>query len=65
MSWKEVLKADVDELEKIAKELDKAVEMHRSQAKRIREHIKAMTKYRNIKEVPKGYGIRQQVKRGD
>ena len=59
MSWKEVLKADVDELEKIAKELDKAVEMHRSQAKRIREHIKAM------KDGAKGYGIREQVKRGD
>tara|TARA_R100001443_G_scaffold113176_1_gene127531 strand:- start:325 stop:489 length:165 start_codon:yes stop_codon:yes gene_type:complete len=42
MSWEKILKADVDELEKIAKELDKAVEMHRSQAERIRAHIKAM-----------------------
>jgi len=65
MSWEKVLKADVDELEKVAKELDKAVEMHKSQAERIRAHIKAMKKYRNIKEVPKGYGIREQVKRGD
>tara|TARA_R110002020_G_scaffold105_1_gene563 strand:+ start:1557 stop:1694 length:138 start_codon:yes stop_codon:yes gene_type:complete len=42
MKWEKILKADVTELEKIAKELDKAVEMHKSQAKRIREHIKLM-----------------------
>tara|TARA_R110002020_G_scaffold24916_1_gene81282 strand:+ start:851 stop:988 length:138 start_codon:yes stop_codon:yes gene_type:complete len=42
MNWKKVLKADVEELEKIAEELDKAVEMHKSQAERIREHIKEM-----------------------
>tara|TARA_Y100000401_G_scaffold91815_1_gene77622 strand:- start:250 stop:438 length:189 start_codon:yes stop_codon:yes gene_type:complete len=59
MSWEKVLKADVDELEKVAKELDKAVEMHRSQAERIRAHIKAM------KSGGKNYGIREQVKRGD
>lgn len=42
MTWEKILKADVAELEKIAEELDKAVEMHKSQAKRIREHIKRM-----------------------
>tara|TARA_R110002074_G_scaffold252472_1_gene424245 strand:- start:590 stop:724 length:135 start_codon:yes stop_codon:yes gene_type:complete len=42
MSWEKIIKADVEELEEIAKELDKAVEMHKSQAKRIREHIKLM-----------------------
>ena len=40
MSWQNILKHDIDELEKIAKELDKAVELHKSQAKRIREYIK-------------------------
>jgi|TARA_R100001460_G_scaffold54215_4_gene93384 chaperonin cofactor prefoldin len=42
MTWENILKKDVKELEKIAKELDKAVEMHKSQAERIREHIKEM-----------------------
>ena len=42
MKWENVLKKDVKELEKVAKELDKAVEIHRSQAERIREHIKQM-----------------------
>ena len=42
MSWEKIIKTDVEELEEIAKELDKAVEMHKSQAKRIREHIKLM-----------------------
>ena len=59
MSWEKILKADVDELEKVAKELDKAVEMHRSQAERIRAYIKAM------KSGDKKYGISQQIKRGD
>jgi len=40
MKWEEILKQDVSELEKIAKELDKATAMHASQAKRIREYIK-------------------------
>jgi len=42
MKWENVLKKDVKELEKVAKELDKAVEAHRSQAERIRQHIKEM-----------------------
>ena len=42
MNWSDILKSDVSELEKIADELDKAVEMHKSQAKRIREMIKKM-----------------------
>ena len=42
MKWENVLKKDIKELEKVAKELDKAVEMHRSQAERIRQHIKEM-----------------------
>jgi len=42
MKWENVLKKDVKELKKVAKELDKAVEMHRSQAERIRQHIKEM-----------------------
>mgnify|MGYP003133652172 CR=1 FL=1 len=41
MSWQDVLKNEinVETLEEIAKELDKAVEAHSSQAKRIREII--------------------------
>tara|TARA_R110001592_G_scaffold40119_9_gene131957 strand:- start:850 stop:1014 length:165 start_codon:yes stop_codon:yes gene_type:complete len=52
MSWEDIIKAksasvdipkrkikDRKDLEKIANELDKAVEMHTSQAKRIREII--------------------------
>jgi prefoldin subunit 5 len=40
MNWEDILKEDVSELEKIAKELDKAVAMHTSQAKRIRQYVK-------------------------
>tara|TARA_Y100001937_G_scaffold110916_1_gene156969 strand:- start:155 stop:304 length:150 start_codon:yes stop_codon:yes gene_type:complete len=40
MKWEEILKQDVSELEKIAKELDKAIEMHTSQAKRIRDYVR-------------------------
>jgi len=40
MKWEDILKQDVSELEKIAKELDKAIAMHTSQAKRIREYVK-------------------------
>ena len=41
MSWQDVLKNEmnVETLEEIAKELDKAVEAHSSQAKRIRDII--------------------------
>jgi len=40
MSWKDSLKKqDVDELEKIVEELGKAVEMHKSQAERIKKFI--------------------------
>ena len=41
MSWEDILKSDLDieTLEEIAKELDKAVKAHASQAKRIREII--------------------------
>jgi chaperonin cofactor prefoldin len=42
MKWENVLKKDIKELKKVAEELDKAVEMHRSQAERIRQHIKEM-----------------------
>jgi len=42
MTWENILKKDAKELEKIAKELDKAVEMHKSQAERIRKIIKEM-----------------------
>ena len=42
MNWSDILKSDVSELEKIVIELDKAVVMHKSQAKRIREYIKKM-----------------------
>ena len=47
--WKNTIKKDdmqseIAELEKVAKELDKAVEMHKSQAERIRKHIKKMQK---------------------
>ena len=40
MTWESILKQDISELEKIANELDKAVKLHTSQAKRIREYIK-------------------------
>tara|TARA_R100001510_G_C7597260_1_gene164967 strand:+ start:497 stop:637 length:141 start_codon:yes stop_codon:yes gene_type:complete len=40
MNWQDNLKKqDISELEKIVKELEKAVEMHTSQAKRISEYI--------------------------
>ena len=43
MTWKdEIKKQDIDELEEIAKELDKAVKAHTSQAKRIRAYVKKM-----------------------
>tara|TARA_Y100001937_G_scaffold118264_1_gene172436 strand:- start:1709 stop:1849 length:141 start_codon:yes stop_codon:yes gene_type:complete len=42
MTWEDVLKENTQTLEKIAKELDKAVEMHASQAKRIRQYIKEL-----------------------
>ena len=42
MTWEDVLKQNTQTLEKIAKELDKAVEMHKSQAERIREYIKQL-----------------------
>ena len=44
MNWEDILKQDVSELEKIAEELDKAIAMHTSQAKRIREYVKMMKK---------------------
>jgi hypothetical protein len=44
MNWLDILKSDITELEKIADELDKAVEMHKSQAKRIRAMIKEAKK---------------------
>tara|TARA_Y100001972_G_C7473762_1_gene241117 strand:+ start:36 stop:212 length:177 start_codon:yes stop_codon:yes gene_type:complete len=41
MSWKDNLKKqDVGDLEKIVEELGKAVEMHKSQAERIKQFIK-------------------------
>tara|TARA_Y100001972_G_C7510794_1_gene258101 strand:+ start:80 stop:220 length:141 start_codon:yes stop_codon:yes gene_type:complete len=40
MTWKEeIKKSSVAELEKIIEELGKAVEMHESQAKRIKEYL--------------------------
>ena len=44
MAWKDIVKQDIDELdiselEKIVEELEKASQMHASQAKRIREFI--------------------------
>ena len=42
MTWESILKENVQTLEKIANELDKAIEMHTSQAKRIREYIKEL-----------------------
>ncbi len=40
MAWKdEIKKSSVAELEKIVEELTKAVKMHESQAKRIKEYL--------------------------
>ena len=43
MSWQDNLKKqDISELEKIVDELNKAVEMHKSQAERITKYIKTI-----------------------
>ena len=42
MGWQNILKEDVNELEKIVEELEKAVKLHTSQAERIRAYLKKL-----------------------